>query len=320
MGASPATAPIDDAAAPRSLDDVLLAMDVVDTLRHRQQVVGRELDKAGREAELIDRLREIYAAQGIEVPDAILKQGVEALEARRFAYSPPEPSLQVSLARLYVSRDRWLKPIAGGLVAIMAAGAIYQFAIAGPARARGEAVRVELASTLPTELATLRDAARGAATENAARALAETYYQDGIAAAAAGDRDGARAALQRLRILQGDLKATYQVRVVYGPGEERSGIFRIPDTDPEARNYYLLVEAVDPAGRVLEVPVTSEEDQTRRRVSRWGQRVSEAVFFEVARDKDDDQIIQRAIIGEKPAGRLTPIYSVATPGGAIVEW
>lgn len=320
MGAGPAPAPIEDAAAPRSLDDVLLAMDVVDTLRHREQLVLRELDKAGREAELIDRLREIYAAQGIDVPDHILRQGVEALEERRFAYSPPEPSLQVSLARLYVSRERWLKPVAGGLVAILAAGAIYQFGIAGPAKAREEAVRVELADTLPTELAALREAAQGAAEENAARALAETYYQDGIAAAAAGDRDGARAALERLRTLQGDLTAAYQVRVVYGPGEERSGIFRIPNDDPDARNYYLLVEAVDAAGRVLEVPVTSEEDQSRHRVTRWGQRVSEAVFFEVARDKEDDQIIQRAVIGEKPVGRLTPIYSVATPGGAIVEW
>ena len=48
MSNAPATA------AP--LDDVMLAMDVVDTLRHRQDLVTRELDEATREEQLVEKL------------------------------------------------------------------------------------------------------------------------------------------------------------------------------------------------------------------------------------------------------------------------
>ena len=73
------------------LDDVMLAMDVVDTLRHNQDLVARELAGEARETQLIERLRTIYHQQGIEVTDAILKQGVAALEESRFVYTPPKP-------------------------------------------------------------------------------------------------------------------------------------------------------------------------------------------------------------------------------------
>jgi hypothetical protein len=49
------------------IDDLMLAMDVIDTLRHNQDFVARELDEPRREAALMDRLREIYRGQGITV-------------------------------------------------------------------------------------------------------------------------------------------------------------------------------------------------------------------------------------------------------------
>ena len=42
------------------LDEVMLAMDVVDTLRHRQDLATRELAGVTREQQLIDKLRDIY--------------------------------------------------------------------------------------------------------------------------------------------------------------------------------------------------------------------------------------------------------------------
>src|SRR6056297_1226861 len=101
----------DAAPKPKPLDEVLLAMDVVDTLRHREKTLMRELDEVGRETELVERLKDIYHAQGIEVPEHVIKEGVQALKERRFAYTPPKPSLSVRLAKLYVSRGRWGKPL-----------------------------------------------------------------------------------------------------------------------------------------------------------------------------------------------------------------
>ena len=44
------------------LDEVMLAMDVVDTLRHRALLVERELHAEDRDQKLLERLRELYAA------------------------------------------------------------------------------------------------------------------------------------------------------------------------------------------------------------------------------------------------------------------
>lgn len=304
----------------RRLDDVLLAMDVVDTLRHREQVLMREMDAGGREEQLISRLREIYAAQGIEVSDDALREGVKALEERRFLYRPPEPSIAVTLAKVYVSRDRWVRPVTGALAALAVVFGAWHFGVAEPARAKAVAERLELTRTLPAELEGLREGVRSVAEEEEALRLAETFYQDGMTAVRNEDVAGARRAVDSLETLAADLTQIYDVRVVYGPGEPRSGVFRIPDDAPLARNYYLIVEAVDPSGRVVEVPVTSEEDQSVRRVRKWGQRVSEAAFDAVAADKADDQIIQHNVIGSKRAGLLRPEYEVETPGGAILEW
>ncbi|MGZ8349487.1 MAG: DUF6384 family protein, partial [Allosphingosinicella sp.] len=103
--ATPPSAP----AAPRpgmQLDDLMLAMDVVDTLRHQDVLVGRELDQDQRNAELIERLRRLYRGQGIEVPDRVLMEGVSALEESRFVYTPPKPGLARSLATLWVRRGQ----------------------------------------------------------------------------------------------------------------------------------------------------------------------------------------------------------------------
>ncbi|MEO1407150.1 MAG: DUF6384 family protein [Pseudomonadota bacterium] len=305
--------------ATQALDDVLLAMDVVDTLRHREQMVARELDEEGREAELLDRLKEIYQAQGITVPERILKDGVAALKEKRFAYTPPKNSLSVRLARIYISRDRWLKPVILSATALIAAAGAYEFGVAGPERGRVEQAQIELTQTLPNRLRTLRTDIQELSTDREADALAETLYQDGLSALEDNDPDSAQVLIDDLESLQADLTRTYEVRVRYGDGAQ-SGVFRIPDDQPGQRNYYLIVEAVDPRGNILEVPVFDEENQVRRRAKQWGQRVSENVFNRVAADKRDDQIIQNDVIGEKPIGRLMPIYSVETPGGAIVEW
>ena len=74
---------------PRKLDDVMMAMDVVDTLRHRTRIVDMELNESAREEQLVARLKEIYGAQGIEVPDRILKDGVKALALAAMATDTP---------------------------------------------------------------------------------------------------------------------------------------------------------------------------------------------------------------------------------------
>lgn len=95
----------------KPMDEVMLAMDVVDTLRRNSRVVERELNVEAREAELLGRLKELYGTQGIEVSDDILREGVIALREDRFVYKPTPPSFSRWLARRYIRRHKWGKPI-----------------------------------------------------------------------------------------------------------------------------------------------------------------------------------------------------------------
>lgn len=307
---------------PQALDDVMLAMDIVDTLRHRDLVLAKELGGGERKEAMIRRLKEIYYAQGIEVPDQILEDGVRALEEQRFTYDPPKDSFSIKLARAYINRGRWGPPLAFIAGAALFLTATYEYGFDRPREAKAERERIELSVTLPKEIASARDAALSLTGDNAARARIETSYQDGIAAAKAGDQKAARAAVGDLQFLTGVLGADLTIRVFNDPSQpaENSGVFRINDDAPGVRNYYLIVEAVDSRGRTQSLEIRSEEDKRTERVDRWGVRVPEAIFDAVASDKSDDLIIEDDVIGKKPRGALQPSYDIATVGGAILEW
>jgi anti-sigma-K factor RskA len=293
--------------ATQPLDDVMLAMDVVDTLRRRRRLVERELDAEGREQDLKQRLRKIYAAQGIEVPDHVLDEGVAALKEERFVYQPPPQSLATRLAHLYVSRASWGKWVLASLAALLVAGLIYQFTVVAPRSRLPE--RLEAVYQSVVELAESEEAAR----------QAEQLYKSASAALRNGDAKEAKAGLKSLRELSEVLDQAYTLQIVSRPGE-RSGVWRVPDANPNARNYYIIVEAVAADGRQLQVPVVNEESGRTERVSQWGLRVEEDVFRRIAADKQDDGIIQRREFGVKRSGELQPDYRIPTTGAAITRW
>ncbi|MEL7014908.1 MAG: DUF6384 family protein [Pseudomonadota bacterium] len=298
-------------AEPQKLDDVMLAMDIVDTLRHRTQIVERELGGDAREENMLRRLKEIYAAQGIQVPERILKDGVKALEENRFTYAPPKNSFSVKLAKFYIGRDRWLKPF----VAIFGVGALgagsYQVGVAGPAYAAFN----RAASNLE---AYYRDAGDLAQTDFA-RLRIDDAYASGRAAKEQEKLSPLQAATARLKQTRDTLDKDLTIRIVSRPGEQ-SVIWRYPDNNPDQQNYYLIVEAVDSSGTAYPLEITSEEDQSTRRVAKWGVRVPESVYDRVRADKIDDEIVQAANVGTKAKGSLKPDYAVRTSGGQILDW
>jgi hypothetical protein len=136
--------------------EVMLAMDVVDTLRHERSLVERELQSEDREGELIAKLRKIYADQGLEVSDEVIAQGVRAMREERFTYQPPKAGLKTTLARIYVNRGRWAKRMAILILALAALWVGYRYLIVMPAE-RG---RVRLASELNNQAAEQQEQAK----------------------------------------------------------------------------------------------------------------------------------------------------------------
>ena len=289
------------------LDDVMLAMDVVDTLRHQESLVARELGDESRASDLLDRLRRVYAAQGIEVPDRILSEGVAALREGRFTYTPPADSWAVRWARVYVRRAAYGRALLA-LVAIAVVVALaYRAAVVVP--------RQELVADLERAQARVV----GIAEVDAAVVRADASTSAARAALDAGDLRTARAALAEVEALAAELELAYRLEIVARPNET-TGVWRIPDANESARNYYLIVEAVDADGRVLARPIRSEETGAINTVRRWGLRVDEATFERVVADKLDDGIVQDHVFGEKRAGELEVRYRFATTGGAITSW
>lgn len=280
-------------------------MDVVDTLRHREQLVAKELAEGTREEDLYARLRQVYAAQGIDVPERILREGVTALRENRFVYTPKGSPAARRWATLYVQRRRWgvLLLI---LVALITAGI---FAYDANVRAPRRVLLADLQSTRAQVVAV--------AEVDAASVQVAVLYQQGVAAFERGDIGEARVNLASLEELLTRLRSAYTLQIVAEPD---SGVWRVPDVNTGVRNYYLIVEAIDPNGRRLSVPVLNEETGVSETVTSWGLRVDEATFNAVRDDKLDDGIIQNNVFGHKRAGFLEPDFLFPTTGAAITSW
>ncbi len=401
------------------LDQVMLAMDVVDTLRHQQDLVDQALAEDSRSAALIERIRGIYASQGIDVPDSVIAEGVDALRRDRFIYQPPAAGWSRRLAGLWIDRWRWAKR--GALTVVLGtvvwagidiprqleerrrasdqAGQLssLQTRLAEAEQAMAAVVRDQQAVELPgtvraggDRLLTRAGQQSGRASQALTRARAAHWPEAGIdaaifnrdlaavtaplaeaeqalaqagglladagslgqlardhgrvrsvllaatlapsvrneldrllgeagAALQAGDVALARGRINRLDELAATLDLSYQLRIVSRP-DVQSGVWRHPADNAGARNYYIIVDAIGADGQPLPLPITSEEDQSTRRVSRFGIRVPEQVYQQVRADKLDNGLIDNWRFGEKRRGELEPRYHFNVAGGHITAW
>ncbi|MES0882730.1 DUF6384 family protein [Roseibium sp. SCP14] len=300
------------------LNDLMMAMDVVDTLRHEEGQVARELKADERDAAMVKRLREVYAAQGIEMPDHILKAGVEDLKRDRFVYSPPSAGFQRTLAMVYISRSIWSKWLAGALAVLVIAVAAWYFLVSLPKQRAEEELLARLQS-LPATYTELVDRI-GNLTENTdIMATAQSIADDGSLALKDSNNAAAFKAETDLRELAAGLQEVFEVKIISREGVP-TGITRIPEANPDTENYYIVVEAIDPDGNILRRSIVSEENSTAEVVDKWGQRVSETIYNAVRRDKMEDGIVQKGTLGQKRRGELDIKWRSGVQDGAITKW
>ena len=304
---------------PQTLDELMIAMDVVDTLRHREDLVRRELDEEGREAELIARLKKIYHDQGIEVPDHVLADGVAALKESRFVYTPPPRGWRRTLLTGWARRDVYGRRtgLAAALLAV-ALGGYYMLEVR-PRQLAREQARVELTETLPKNLKQAHANVLAVAKDADAKQKADQLLADGERAIRNGDRADAAKAKRDLATLADDLTREYTLTIVSRPGET-TAVWRRPPGGSQARNYYLIVEAVTPGGERLSLPVRNEETGKTELATKFGVRVPEAIYEAVRRDKSDDGIVQNNRFGIKRRGTLAVDYQMPFEGGFITKW
>lgn len=470
MGATalPSAAAIDQGT--RDYANLMTALDAVDAVRARTEALESEADRPARQAALRKQLQDIYAKQGIAVPDGVVETALAALDNERFAHAPATPSLMTWLASLYVTRAAWgpkarrfgmacaaccvmaVGVVAGGralhrhslaqarqaliqhvaeaeadagratgvlksmqevdsvpsgspvkpaLDSLMAsAGALAQPATALAERLRGlhlsmgsdggvasqaetllhgvqpatpaidriaarmgwwtqhaEAIGAAMAGTgfpagHPQALAALQgrmqqavvvadergasqalddmqafgsvavavDAAKvpGGMQPQAAATLT-AVLGEARAALGNGQVKDAQATLARFNTLAAVAATPVSLRIVDRPGE-RSGVWRYPNDNPGVRNYYLIVDAIGPDGRPVEMPVTSVETQGSTMTSHFAVGVPEAVYDKIKAEKTARGSISDDVLGHKPAGALAIDYTQPVQGGLITEW
>lgn len=306
-------------AKPATLDDLMIAMDVVDTVRHREDLVRRELNETGRENELIERLKEIYRQQGIEVPDSVLAEGVKALKESRFTYTPTPPSLKRGLLTLWTKRGRYGAFAGVALAALLGTCGVQYATATRPAQQAAEQARIEVSQTLPKAIRQAHTDVLAVSSEAAVRQRADALKADGERAIRDQDRVAMNRIGQELSELRAEVTREYTLTIVSRPGET-SGVWRKPPAGSQARNYYLIVEAVIADGRKLRLPIRNEETGATETVEKFGVRVPQATFEAVAADKRDDGIVQKNRYASKRRGTLALDYLMPFDGGMITRW
>jgi hypothetical protein len=315
--AAPAPAPA-PAPTPQTLDELMMAMDVVDTLRHQDKLVQAELGQSARDEDLKKRLRELYESQGLTVTDTILDQGIRALKESRFTYEPPKPSWALSVAKIWVRRTVVGTWSAGALAALGLGWGTYYFGFVSPQKAEAVRTQIELTTTMPREIEDAYVRVVNLARTDEGQRQAGALRADGMFVLGRKDIAGAKKVMEQFETLRQTLLLEYQIRIVT---TTPSGFERIPDENPRARNYYVIVQAIDAKGAPIKVDVTSEEDGKTSKVDVWAVRVSQKQYQAVRQDKRDNGIIENNLVGEKKVGYLEPEYDLTrVQRGFITDW
>ena len=177
------------------LPEVMIAMDVVDTLRHQRSLVERALQSEDREQALIEKLRKIYADQGIEVSDEVIAEGVRAMREERFAYTPPKSGWKVSLAHFYINRKSWAKRLLVGLAALVGIWGGYQYFYVAPSEKARTRAAQELKTNIANQKARMAELKQAITTTSGELEAASESPTPNLASQIMGFSDKARKAL-----------------------------------------------------------------------------------------------------------------------------
>ncbi len=288
----------------------MLAMDAVDRLRHEQSIVLGELNSSTRHDQLVQRLRNIYAEQGIDVTDDLLHEGVQMLEQERYRFQPQGGYLPRLLARIYINRARWLRP------ALMLALVISLFSYVG-----NQFSPSLTHSPNPYPHIKLRAAyveAMGRTEGQGLNNKIDAIYHQGRSALDAGNQQAVTDAIASLNNIMQEVGRGYSLRILSEPGTQ-SLLLRTDETTGQ-KTHYLLVEAVDHFDRALALDVRSSEDGKMYNVKRYGVEISPATYNRLVNDIADDGRLSSTTVAVKQPGNANLDYSIPIGPRIITQW
>jgi hypothetical protein len=130
-----------------------------------------------------------------------------------------------------------------------------------------------------------------------------------------GDTQGIKAAKAELSMFESTLETTIEFRIVDRKGE-KPGFWRTLVDDAKTKQFYVVVEAIV-EGKPVNWAVRDADSGKVVSVAKFGLRVDEKTFTELSTDKRDNGRISNLMVGLKPIGRITPVWSIKTDGETI---
>lgn len=135
---------------------------------------------------------------------------------------------------------------------------------------------------------------------------------------ARGDANGVKAAKAELDMFEATLATAIEFRIIDRNGE-KPGFWRTLVDDAKTKQFFVVVEAVVD-GKAVNWAVRDADTGEVVSGARFGLRVAEKTFADLSADKKEDGRIDNMVVGLKPVGRITPVWSIKTDGETITEF
>ena len=152
----------------------------------------------------------------------------------------------------------------------------------------------------------------------AVRQRADALLTQGRTALERGNAAEAGAAVKELDQLATSVRQEYTLRIA-GRLEDQTGFFR-EHPRYQGRAYFIVVDAIDPRGNPVKLPVRNDETNETETVSRFAVRVPVQTFDAVRNDKSRNGIVQNSRLGQKRRGLLEPEFLMPVLEGRLTRW
>jgi len=282
-----------------SLKEMATIMDVASQLRREQAVVEQQLNLDQVKQALRERLLDAAKLSGGSVTVEQVDTAVAQYYDRLHTYREPGLGWSTAVAHVWIRR-RGLGALLLGVLGLWLfyLALLYSGSLPGAirderlarqqfARIQSQLLAIEKLSDQPESLEWVRTA------RQTAEGLLEQRSVSPMSELAA-----------ELDSMAERLAAEYTVTILSAPGEQ-SGTERLYNDESGTRlsGFYVFVEARDPRGKVLTLPITNRETGKVERVTRWGEQVPPEVFDRLLADKQADGVLDETLFAVKKRGR-----------------
>ena len=285
-----------------SVPEMLRIMDVATSLRLDREQVEEQLD-----VDLLkDRLKERMLAASRVTGEPVTPEEVDAAIRQYYdnlhTFQEPKLGLAVALAHVWVRRGE----ILGTLGMLLLAGTLAWWLFLSPdARLSTGGRNRRQVAQLSGEIAREAQVVRSIARDPGATASLAELLGEADAFRQKGDPKGLAYVRRAMARMEARLLEEYAVKVVSGAKQQSA--FDRTYAHPDGKRspaYYLIVQAQTPDGTTLTRQIHDSEDNTVKDVTTWAERVPEAVYRRLARDKREDGMLDETAFAEKRKGSI----------------